>query len=142
MQHGGTHIPFRPVLIVNDIASDAMTIDLLCRSLGVETICTASAAEAAAALIRTRPAAIITDLHMLGTERLDCLFMVAKHAPAAAVMVIADATELLPETARALGENYGLGNLVSTSKSVNINTLRTFLISSGIMSMPSCWDLH
>jgi CheY-like chemotaxis protein len=142
MQHGATHIPFRPVLIVNDIASDAMTIDLLCRSLGVETICTASAAEAAAALIRTRPAAIITDLHMLGTDRLDFLFMVAEHAPEAAVMVIADSTELLLETARALGKNHRLGNLVSASKSVDISTLRTFLASSGLMSTPSYWDLH
>ena len=50
--------------------------------------------------------------------------------------------ELLPEAARALGKNYGLGNLVSIPKSVDINMLRTFLASSGLMSMPSYWDLH
>jgi len=49
-----------PVLIKDDVASEAMTLDLLCRSLGVETVRTASTAEAAAMPDRTRPGAIAT----------------------------------------------------------------------------------
>jgi CheY-like chemotaxis protein len=119
-----------------------MTLDLLCRSLGVETICTTSAAEAAAILARIHPAAIITDLVMPGAGGLDCLFMVAGHAPMIPVMVVSDSEKPLLEIATELGENYGLGDLVCVAKPVDINTLRAFVARAGLAFQPSQWDLH
>ena len=69
------------VLIVDDVASEAMTIELLCRSLGVATVHATGAAEASEILSRVRPAAIITDLVMPGADGLDFLFMIADYAP-------------------------------------------------------------
>jgi hypothetical protein len=48
-----------PVVIVDDVASEALTLGLLCHTLGVETI---SAAEAGDILTRLCPAAIVPDL--------------------------------------------------------------------------------
>jgi CheY-like chemotaxis protein len=142
MQHGSTHNPLRPVLIVDDVASDAMTLDLLCRSLGLETICTASTAEAAAVLTRTRPAAIITNLVMLAADGLECLFVIAEHAPTIPVMIITGSDKSLLEAASNLGENYCLRNFVCVECPIGINTLRAFVTRSGLPSSPSQWDLH
>jgi CheY-like chemotaxis protein len=55
-----------PILIIDDVASEALTLDLLCRASGVETI---SVAEAGDILSRLRRAATITELMMPGTAR-------------------------------------------------------------------------
>lgn len=136
------HYVLRPVLIVDDVVSEAMTLDLLCRSLGVETLCTTSAAEAAAILGKVRPAAVITDLVMPGADGLDCLFMIAEHAPTVPVMVITGSEKLLLKAAGELGNNYGLSNLICCPKPIDITTLRAFVARAGLACKPSQWDLH
>jgi CheY-like chemotaxis protein len=142
MPHALSRHAVRPVLIVDDVVSEAMTFDLLCRSLGVETICTTSAAEAAAILARIRPAAMITDLGMPCSGALDCLFMIAEHAPAIPVMVVNGSGQSLLEGAVELVKAYGLGDLVCVAKPVDIKTLRAFVARAGLVCKPSQWDLH
>src|SRR6201996_7608680 len=122
----------QPILIVDDVASEAMTLDLLCRSLGVETIRAASAAEAGDILNRMRPAAIITDLVMPGADGLDCLFMIAGYAPTVPVMVITASERLLLKAAGELGETYGLSDLTCIAKPLDLATLATFIARSGV----------
>jgi hypothetical protein len=117
--------------------SQAMTLDLLCRSLGVETICTTSAAEGGNILTRILPAAIITGLIMAAAEE---LIMIATHAPAVPVMVITG-PETLRQTASEPGETYGL-DVVYVSRQLDIKTLRAFVDRAGLTSKPSQWDLH
>jgi CheY-like chemotaxis protein len=136
------HHASRPVLIIDDVASEARTLDLVCRSLGVETLCTTSAAEAGVILARTRPAAIITDLVMPGADGLDCLCMIAEHAPGVPVMVVTGSDELLHKAAGEFGQSYGLDDLVCVAKPVDINTLRAFVGRAGLPFTPSQWDLH
>jgi CheY-like chemotaxis protein len=119
------------VLIVDDVASEAMTLDLLCQSLGVATIRAASAAEAADILTRLRPAAIITDLIMPGADGLD-LFMIARHAASVPVLVVTASDRLLLKAARELGESYGLRDLTRASKPVDLPTLTAFMVRSGV----------
>ena len=131
-----------PILIVDDVASEAMTLDLLCQSLGVETLCTASAAEAGAVLFRIRPAAIITDLIMPGADGLDCLFLIAEHAPSVPVMVVTASEKLLLKAAGELGESYGLSDLTCVAKPVDLPTLAAFIARSGVPFKPSRQGLH
>jgi CheY-like chemotaxis protein len=125
-----------PILIVDDIASEAMTLDLLCRSFGIETVRTASAAEAGAFLARMRPAAIITDLLMPGADGLDCLFMIAEHAPTVPVMVVTASERLLLKAAGELGVSYGLRDVTCVAKPVDVATLRDFVARAGIPFKP------
>jgi CheY-like chemotaxis protein len=128
--------PTQPILIVDDLESEAMTLDLLCRSLGVETLLAASVAEAAAILTRMRPAAIITDLLMPGADGLDCLFMIAELAPTVPVMVVTAAERLLLKAAGELGISYGLTELTCVAKPVDVATLRNFVARAGAPFRP------
>jgi CheY-like chemotaxis protein len=128
--------PTQPILIVDDLESEAMTLDLLCRSLGVETLLAASVAEAAAILTRMRPAAIITDLLMPGADGLDCLFMIAELAPTVPVMVVTAAERLLLKAAAELGISYGLTELTCVAKPVDVATLRNFVARAGAPFRP------
>jgi CheY-like chemotaxis protein len=120
------------VLIVDDVASGAMTLDLLCQSLGVATIRAASAAEAADILTRLRPAAIITDLIMPGADGLDLLFMIARHAASVPVLVVTASDRLLLKAAGELGESYGPRDLTCASKPVDLPTLTAFMVRSRV----------
>ncbi len=131
-----------PILIVDDVASEAMTLDLLCQSLGVEAIRASSAAEAGAILMHMRPAAIITDLVMPGADGLDCLFLIAEHAPAVPVMVVTASDKLLLKAAGELGESYGIYDLTCVAKPIAIATLRDFIARSGIPFKRSRQKLH
>ena len=131
-----------PILIVDDVASEAITLDLLCRALGLETISAASAAEAGDILNRMRPAAIITDLVMPGADGLDCLFMIAGYAPSVPVMVVTSSERLLLKAAGELGEAYGLSDLTCIAKPVDLATLAAFLKRSGLAVKPPRADLH
>ncbi len=131
-----------PVLIVDDIASEAMTLDLLCRSLGVESIRATSAADAGELLSRMRPAAIITDLVMPGADGLDCLFMIAGCAPTVPVMVVTASERLLLKAAGELGQSYGLSDLTCIPKPVDLATLAAFLARAGLSLKPLRRNLH
>jgi CheY-like chemotaxis protein len=131
-----------PILIVDDVASEALTLDLLCAALGVETVCAASTAEAAAVLDRIRPAPIITDLVMPGADGLDCLFMIAGYTPTVPVMVVTGSDRLLLKAASELGENYGLSDLTCIAKPVDLATLAAFVARVGVPIKPSRRDLH
>jgi CheY-like chemotaxis protein len=135
-------VHLQPILIIDDVASEALTLDLLCRSLGAPTIRTASTAEAGQVLQRLRPAAIITDLVMPGADGLDCLFMIAGHAPQVPVMVVTASEPLLLKAAGELGELYGLQHLVCIAKPIDIATLRGFIAGAGVPLQPSGKGLH
>jgi two-component system phosphate regulon response regulator OmpR len=135
------HAP-SPILIVDDVASEAMTLDLLCRSLGMETIRAASAAEAGEILTRIRPAAVITDLVMPGADGLDCLFMIAGYAPTVPVMVVTASERLLLKAAGELGESYGLRDLICIAKPVDLPTLTAFIARTGLPIKPSRQSMH
>lgn len=143
MPHGQPQ-PIRPqpILIVDDVASEALTLDLLCQSLGVETLRIASTAEAGAVLARMRPAGIITDLVMPGADGLDCLFMIAERAPTVPVMVVTASEKLLLKAAGELGESYGLTDLICVAKPVDIATLRAFVARTGVPFKPLRQGLH
>ncbi len=136
------HGPPPPILIVDDVLSEAMTLAMLCYSIGVDTVRTASVAEAGAVLARMRPAAIITDLIMPGADGLDFLFMIAEQAPAVPVMVVTASEKLLLKAAGELGQNYGLNNLTCVAKPVGIKTLRDFVAGAGIPFKPRQSELH
>jgi CheY-like chemotaxis protein len=138
----GPHSICNAILIVDDVASEAMTLELLCQSLGIETISAASAAEAAEILGRMRPAAIITDLVMPGADGLDCLFMIAGTAPSVPVMVVTASDRLLLKAAGELGEVYGLSDLTCVAKPVDMATLAAFVKRSGLALPPSRRNLH
>ena len=129
----------KPILIFDAVASEAMTIDLLCRSMGVETLCALNAADAAAALARIRPAGIITDLGP-GGDGPDCLRLLAEHAPTVPIMVVTAGEQLKLGTK--LGDSYGLSDLVCVSKPMELAMLRAFLARAGRALKPSQWDLH
>ncbi len=131
-----------PVLIIDDSASEALTVALLCRTLGVETISAGSAAEAGEILSRIRPAAIITDLVMPGADGLDCLFMIAGYAPTVPVMVITAAERLLLKAAGELGQSYGLSDLTCLPKPVDQAALTAFIARSGMPHKPPQRNLH
>jgi two-component system phosphate regulon response regulator OmpR len=135
------HAP-SPILIVDDVASEAMTLDLLCRSLGIETIRAASAAEAGEILTRIRPAAVITDLVMPGADGLDCLFMIAGYAPTVPVMVVTASERLLLKAAGELGESYGLRDLICIAKPVDLPTLTAFIARTGLPIKPARQSMH
>ena len=119
-----------------------LTLGLLCRGLGVETISAGSAAEAGDILSRLRPAAIITDLVMPGADGLDCLFMIAGYVPTVPVMVITAAEPLLLKAAGELGESYGLSDLTCVPKPVDQATLTAFIARSGLAYKPPQRNLH
>ena len=75
------HYVLRPVLIVDDVVSEAMTLTCSAGRWASKRFATTSAAEAAAVRGSVRPAAVITDLVMPGADGFDCLFMIAEHAP-------------------------------------------------------------
>jgi CheY-like chemotaxis protein len=131
-----------PILIVDDVASEALTLHLLCLSLGVETVRTASTAEAADVLVHMCPAAIITDLVMPGADGLDCLFMIAEHAPTVPVMVVTASEKLLLKAASELGHSYGLLDVTCVAKPVDIGTLRDFIGRTGLASKPPRHGMH
>jgi two-component system response regulator (stage 0 sporulation protein F) len=137
-----THPHVRPILIVDDVASEALTLRLLCQSLGVDAVTTASPAEAAAILLRLRPAGIITDLVMPGADGLDCLYMIAGHAPTVPVMVVTASEKLLLKAASELGDVYGLADLVCVAKPVDVPTLQAFVARAGAPSRPPRAALH
>ena len=130
------------ILIVDDVPSEAMTLDLLCRSLGVETMRANGAAEAGAVLARIRPAGVITDLVMPGADGLDCLFMIAELAPTLPVMVVTASDKLLLKAASELGESYGLRDMVCIPKPVDLDTLRDFVARTGAPVKPAPSRLH
>jgi CheY-like chemotaxis protein len=129
----------QPILIVDDVASEAMTLDLLFQSLGVETI---RAAEAGDILNRLRPAAIITDLVMPGADGLDCLFMIAGCAPTVPVMVVTASERLLLKAAGELGETYGLSDLTCIAKPLDVATLAAFITRAGAPIKPTFRNLN
>jgi CheY-like chemotaxis protein len=131
-----------PILIIDDVPSEALTLDRLCRSLGVETLHAASAAEAGAILARIRPAGIITDLVMPGADGLDCLFLIAGHAPSVPVMVVTASEKLLLKAASELGEGYGLTDLTCIAKPVGLAVLTAFLTRTGVPCKPPRQRLH
>jgi two-component system response regulator (stage 0 sporulation protein F) len=132
----------RPILIIDDVASEALTLGLLCRALGVETISAASAAEASKILSQLRPAAIITDLVMPGADGLDCLFMIAGFDPTVPVMVTTASERLLLKAAAELGENYGLSDVTCIAKPIDQATLTAFIARAGASHKPSQRNLH
>jgi CheY-like chemotaxis protein len=140
MPYGSSIPPARPILIVDDVASEAMTLDLLCESKGVETLRTASVAEAGAVLARMRPAGIITDL--VSADGLDCLFMIAEHAPSVPVMVATASEKLLLKAADELGGSYGLSDMICVAKPVDVATLRDFIARTGVPFKPHSASLH
>lgn len=142
MPHGRPVFRATPILIIDDVASEALTLDHLCRALGFETMCATNAAEAGELLGRLTPAAIITDLIMPGADGLDCLFMIADQAPSVPVMVVTASERLLLKAAGELGELYGLNDMVCVAKPVAIGTLREFLARAGIACGPSSAGLH
>jgi CheY-like chemotaxis protein len=129
----------QPILIVDDVASEAMTLDLLFQSLGVETI---RAAEAGDILNRLRPAAIITDLVMPGADGMDCLFMIAGCAPTVPVMVVTASERLLLKAAGELGETYGLSDLTCIAKPLDVATLAAFITRAGAPIKPTFRNLN
>ncbi len=131
-----------PVLIIDDCASEVLTLGLLCRALGVETISAHSAAEAGDILSRMRPAAIITDLVMPGADGLDCLFMIAGYTPTVPVMVVTAAERLLLKAAGELGETYGLLDLTCVAKPVDRASLIAFIARTGVPYKPPHQNLH
>jgi two-component system response regulator (stage 0 sporulation protein F) len=131
-----------PILIIDDVASEALTLGLLCRALGVETISAASAAEAGDILRQLRPAAIITDLVMPGADGLDCLFMIAGFDPTVPVMVVTASERLLLKAAGELGESYGLSDLTCIAKPIDQATLTAFVARAGVPYKPSQRNLH
>lgn len=142
MPHGQTLPSTEPVLIIDDVRSEALTLLRLCGALGVEAISAASASEAGAILARVRPAAIITDLVMPGADGLDCLFMIAEQAPSVPVMVVTASEKLLLKAAAELGDSYGLSDMVCVAKPVRIAALRSFLADAGVACGPSAAGLH
>jgi hypothetical protein len=124
------------VLIIDDVASEAMTLDMMCQSLGCATLRAGGTAEAGAALERMRPAAIITDLVMPGADGLDCLFMIAERAPDVPVMVVTASERLLLKAAGELGVSYGLQDIVCVAKPVGLDVLRRFVASAGLTLPP------
>ena len=138
----GFQVSTLPILIVDDVASEAMTIELLCQSLGCETLRTSGTAEAASILARVRPGAIITDLVMPGADGLDCLFMIAEYAPAVPVMVVTASNRLLLKAAAELGQSYGLADVVCVPKPVEVTVLREFIDRAGVLRSPPRGALH
>lgn len=133
MPHGLPQpVPVAPVLVVDDVLSEAMTLDVLCQSLGVPTLRATSAAQAAAVLTRLRPAAVITDLVMPGADGLDCLFVIAEPTPTVPVMVLTASDRLLLKAAAELGDIYGLTDLVCFAKPLGIAALRDFIARAGV----------
>lgn len=122
----------QPILIVDDVASEAMTLDLLFQSLGVETIRAASAAEAGD----------IPDLVMPGADGMDCLFMIAGCAPTVPVMVVTASERLLLKAAGELGETYGLSDLTCIAKPLDVATLAAFITRAGAPIKPTFRNLN
>lgn len=120
------------VLIIDDVASEAMTLDAMCQSLGCATLRAASSAEAGALLENVLPAAVITDLVMPGADGLDCLFMLAERVPDVPVMAVTASEPLLLKAAAELGDGYGLRDLVCVAKPIEVGALRAFLARAGL----------
>lgn len=121
-----------PILIVDDIASEAVTLERLCHLLGVETMRVANVAEAGAILASMRPAAVITDLAADDTDGADCLDLIAEHVPTLPIMVVTPSERMLLKAADELGENYGLSDLTCVVKPVDLPTLTAFIAHTGV----------
>ena len=121
-----------PILIVDDSACEAVTLERLCRLLGVETMRVANVAEAGAILATMRPAAVITDLGTDDAEGLDCLDLIAEHVPTVPVMVMTPSERMLFKAAHELGGSYGLSDLTCVVKPVGLPTLTAFIAHTGV----------
>ncbi len=115
------------VLIIDDVASEAMTLEAMCRHFGYDAVRACSPREAEAILDMIRPAAIITDLMMPGVDGLDGLFMLATRAPDVPVMIITGSERLLLKAAAELAEFYGIKNLACAVKPLSVGALKAFL---------------
>lgn len=115
------------VLIIDDVASEALTLEAMCREFGYAAVRAATPADAARILEMLRPAAIVTDLVMPGADGLDCLFMLAGKVPDVPVMIATSSERLLLKAAAELGESYGLRDIVCAAKPIGVGALRSFL---------------
>ncbi len=122
------------VLIVDDLASERLTLASLCHSLGVETATACGPAEASVIMQERRPCAAVIDLVMPGADGLDCLFMLSKLAPQMPVAIVTSAEWLLLKAAAELADGYGLEHVVPMPKPVTIQALREFLHEAGLHS--------
>ncbi len=120
------------VLIVDDVASERLTLASLCHSLGAETASACGPAEASVIVRERRPCAAVIDLVMPGADGLDCLFMVSKLAPRMPVAIVTSADWLLLKAAAELADRYGLEHVVPIPKPVAIPALREFLHDAGL----------
>ena len=115
------------VLIVDDVASERLTLASLCQSLGFQTAIACGPAEASFIIRDRRPQAAIIDLVMPGADGLDCLFMFSKLAPRMPVAITTAADWLLLKAAAELADQYGLEHVVPIPKPVPVQSLRDFL---------------
>lgn len=115
------------VLIIDDAASEALTLEAMCRQFGYAALHARSPEQAAKVLDMLRPVAVITDLVMPGADGLDCLFMLAGRVPDVPVMITTASERLLLKAAAELGENYGLRDIVCVAKPIGAGALKAFL---------------
>ena len=134
-------VALSPILIVDDVACEAVTLERLCHLLGVETMRVANLAEAGAILATMRPAAVITDLVTDGAQGMDCLDLIAEHVPTVPIMVITPSERMLLKAADELGGSYGLSDLTCVVKPVGLPTLTAFIAHTGLKSRSSSQSL-
>ncbi len=115
------------VLIIEDVASEAMTLEAMCRHFGFGAVCAGSPAEAGAILDMLTPTAVVTDLVMPEADGLDGLFMLARRIPDVPVMIVTSSERVLLKAAAELAEHYGLKDLVCAVKPVGVGALGSFL---------------
>ena len=125
-----THPHVRPILIVDDVTSEALTLRLLCQSLGVGAVTTAS------------PTGIMTNLVMPGADAPDCLFMIAGHAHTVPVMGATASGKRLLKAASERAAAYAPAGLVCVAKPVDVPTLQAFAARTGLPSRPPRTALH
>jgi CheY-like chemotaxis protein len=117
----------RIVLIAEDVASEAMTLEAMCRHFGCDAVRAGNPQEAETILDVIRPAAIVTDLMMPGADGLDALFMLAARAPDVPVMITTSSERLLLKAAAELSDHYGIRYLACAAKPVSAGALKAFL---------------
>jgi len=115
------------VLIIDDVASEALTVAALCHQFGYAAVRASNPDDAGRVLDMLRPAAVITDLVMPGTDGLDCLFMLAHRMPETPVMIATSSERLLLKAASELAENYGLRDIACVAKPIGAGALKAFL---------------
>jgi CheY-like chemotaxis protein len=115
------------ILIIEDVASEAMTLEAMCRHFGYDAVRAGNPQEAGTILDVIRPAAIVTDLVMPGTDGLDALFMLATRAPDVPVMITTSSEWLLLKAAVELSDHFGVRNLACAAKPVSAGALKAFL---------------